>query len=162
MLQGRLFAYADAQRYRLGVNYHQIPVNKPVNQVTAYHRDGGLRIDGNGGAGPNYHPNSADGVGTWAQAAVPPLALSGAVARHDHRGDEDYYSQPGALYRLMSEAQKALLVDNIVGAMRSVPDEIQKRQVAHFTQADPDYGARVAAGLATAKAGDPRKVPVVK
>jgi catalase len=160
MLQGRLFAYADAQRYRLGVNYHQIPVNRPVNEVRSYHRDGGLRLDGNGGAGPNYHPNSADGVGELAEAALPPLALAGALARHDHRGDDDYYSQAGALYRLMSAAQRTLLVDNIVGAMRSVPAAIQERQVAHFAKADAEYGARVAAGLAAASPAEPRQVPI--
>jgi catalase len=62
----------------------------------------------------------------------------------------------------MSEPQRALLVSNIVGAMKSVPESIQKRQIAHFTKADPEYGARVAKGLAHAQPGDPRQVPVVK
>jgi catalase len=162
MLQGRLFSYADAQRYRLGVNYHQIPVNKPKNDVHHYHRDGGTRIDGNGGAGHNYHPNSFDDVTEAKEAAPPPYAASGAIGRHDHRSDTDYYSQAGDLYRLMSEGQRALLVANIVGAMKSVPDFIQKRQIDHFEKADPEYGARVEKGLAPAKAGDPRQVPVVK
>jgi catalase len=162
MLQGRLFAYADAHRYRLGVNYHQIPVNKPVNEVTHYHRDGAIRVDGNAGAAPNYHPNSFDGVGERADAAPSPYALSGAVTRHNHRGDDDYHSQAGALYRLMSEAQRTLLVGNLVGAMRSVPELVQSRQIAHFKKADPEYGARVEKGLASARAGDPRQVPVVK
>lgn len=162
MLQGRLFSYADAHRYRLGVNYHQIPVNKPLNEVTHYHRDGGLRIDGNGGSGHVYHPNSFDEVREDKDAGAPPYALSGALSRHDHRGDEDYHTQAGALYRLMNEAQRALLVANIVGAMKSVPGFIQERQVAHFTTADAEYGERVAKGLAAAQAGDPRQVPVVK
>ena len=162
MLQGRLFSYADAQRYRLGVNYHQIPVNKPLNEVTHYHRDGGTRIDGNGGAGHNYHPNSFDEVAVLKDGELPPYALAGSIHRHDHRGDEDYYSQAGDLYRIMSEEQKKLLTDNIVGAMRSVPALIQKRQIAHFVKADDDYGARVERGLASARAGDPRQVPVVK
>jgi catalase len=162
MLQGRLFSYADAHRYRLGVNYHQIPVNKPLNEVTHYHRDGGIRIDGNGGSAHNYHPNSFDEVGELAEAAPPPYALVGAINRYDHRGDDDYYAQAGALYRLMNEEQKTLLTDNIVGAMRSVPEAIQKRQIAHFKKADADYGARVEKGLARAPAGDPRQVPVVK
>jgi len=162
MLQGRLFSYADAHRYRLGVNYHQIPVNKPLNEVTHYHRDGGIRIDGNGGSGHNYHPNSFDEVGELAQAALPSSAYVGAVNRYNHRGDEDYYAQAGALYRIMSESQKALLTDNIVGAMKSVPAFIQKRQLAHFEKADPDYGARVARGLAKVEPGDPRQVPVTK
>ncbi|MEO7733665.1 MAG: catalase-related domain-containing protein, partial [Kofleriaceae bacterium] len=89
-------------------------------------------------------------------------AGTGAVQRYDHRDDADYHSQAGALYRLMREDQRALLVANIVGAMRSVPAHIQDRQIAHFKKADDDYGARVERGLAHARAGDPRQVPVVK
>jgi catalase len=162
MLQGRLFSYADAHRYRLGVNYHQIPVNRPLNEAQHYHRDGGVRIDGNGGAGPNYHPNSFDQVAVTNDGELPPYALSGPMLRHDHRADLDYYGQAGDLYRLMSEEQKKLLTDNIVGAMRSVPSFIQDRQVEHFKRADPDYGHRVARGLTAATAGDPRQVSVVK
>ncbi|HVY26005.1 MAG TPA: catalase [Polyangiaceae bacterium] len=146
LLQGRLFAYADAHRYRLGVNHHQVPVNRPHNAVHHYHRDGALRLDGNGGAGHVYHPNSFDGV-TAANEAMPAYANTGPVQRYDHRADSDYYSQAGALYRLMNEAQKSLLVANIVNAMASVPRDIQARQIAHFRQADTDYGARVEQGL---------------
>lgn len=162
MLQGRLFAYADAQRYRLGVNYHQIPVNRPINEVLHYHRDGGIRTDGNGGAGPNYHPNSFDEVAELGDGRLPPYALAGPLLRHDHRGDEDYYSQAGALFRLMDEGRKAQLTSNIVKAMQAVPEAIQTRQLAHFAKADPGYGARVARGLAQAPGGDPRRVPVTK
>ncbi|HZL17631.1 MAG TPA: catalase [Polyangia bacterium] len=162
MLQGRLFAYADAQRYRLGVNYHQIPVNQPLNDVHHYHRDGGIRVDGNGGSGPNYHPNTIEDVAVREGGKLPPFAASGPVLRHDHREDADYYSQAGALYRIMSADQKTLLISNIVGAMKSVPAAIQQRQIAHFTQADADYGARVGQGLAATPAGDPRQVPIVK
>ncbi len=161
MLQGRLFAYADAQRYRLGVNYHQIPVNKPINATHHYHRDGGTRIDGNGGPTPNYHPNHVDRVDVN-DGAPPPYAHTGPVAHYDHRRDADYHSQAGALYRLMSPEQRTLLVDNLVGAMRSVPHPIQDKQLAHFRAADAEYGERVARGLLAARAGDPRQVPVTK
>jgi len=146
MLQGRLFAYADAHRYRLGVNHHQLPVNRPHNEVQHYHRDGALRVD-NGGAAPVYHPNSFDGVTAQSPAASPPYANVGAVQHYDHRSDDDYYSQPGALYRLMNADQKSLLVSNIVAAMSSVPKSIQQRQIAHFKRADEDYGARIERGL---------------
>jgi catalase len=162
MLQGRLFAYADAHRYRIGVNYHQVPVNRPLNEVRHYHRDGGVRVDGNGGNVPNYHPNSFDDVEVLEDGKLPPYAHTGPVLRHDHRSDADYYSQAGGLYRLMNAEQKALLVANIIGAMKSVPEFIQKRQVGHFKEADADYGARVEKGLAAARPGDPRQVPVVK
>lgn len=147
MLQGRLFAYADAHRYRLGVNYHQIAVNKPVNAVKHYHRDGALRVDGNGGAAPVYHPNSFDGVGVTRGAEPPPLALHGTQARHDQRRDDDYYSQAGALFRLMSEAQRTLLTENIARALCKVPHAIQERQLTHFSKADPEYGKRVRSAL---------------
>ena len=164
MLQGRLFSYADAHRYRLGVNYHQVPVNKPTAPVHTYQRDGALRLDGNGGAGHNYHPNSFDDVATLASGTEqPPYAHgAGGVARYDHRSDADYFTQAGDLYRIMTEAQKALLCANIVGAIHSVPEFIQARQLAHFDTADADYGARIRAGLATTPKGDPRQVPVVK
>src|SRR5690625_4638237 len=62
MLQGRLFSYGDAQRYRLGVNHHQIPINQPRCPVHSYHRDGQMRVDGNQGSLLHYEPNS---YGEW-------------------------------------------------------------------------------------------------
>ncbi len=153
MLQGRLFAYADAHRYRLGVNHHQIPVNRPINETHAYHRAGSIRVDGNGGGAPNYHPNSFDGVETSKAAELPPYAGVGPVDRYDHRADGDYYSQAGALFRLMNADQKKLLIDNIVGAMKSVPEFIQLRQLEHFDKADPAYGEGVRKGLGLEKKG---------
>jgi catalase len=162
MLQGRLFAYADAQRYRVGVNYHQIPVNRPVNQVKHYHRDGYGRSDGNGGANENYHPNSFDEVAELSEARSAPYAVGGAIDRHNHRNDEDYYSQAGDLYRLMSEEQRALLAGNIAGALKFVPEVIQNKQLEHFKKADPEYGERVALTLRGTRPGDPKQVPVTK
>jgi Catalase len=147
MLQGRLFAYADAHRYRLGVNYHQIPVNRPINETKTYHRDGAIRMDGNGGRSHNYHPNSFDGVVEARDAELPPYANVGPVARYDHRQDSDYYTQAGDLYRLMSPAQRQLLIDNIVGALKSVPEAIQRRQIEHFKKADLGYGDAIQKGL---------------
>lgn len=164
MLQGRLFSYADAHRYRLGVNYHQIPVNKPLNEVNHYHRDGGIRVDGNGGGTPVYHPNSFDEVAEYKDPSgqPPPYLLTGAMDRYNHRADEDYFTNAGQLYRLMNEAQRKLLIDNLVGAMKSVPEFIQKRQIAHFKKADAEYGAGVEKGLAAATPGDPLRVPVTR
>ncbi|MBC7396617.1 MAG: catalase, partial [Bdellovibrionales bacterium] len=162
MLQGRLFSYADAHRYRLGVNYHQIPVNKPQNGSYHYHRDGAGRVDGNGGSEYHYHPNSFDEVIEYQDDAPPPYLGSGPMHRYDHRADQDYFSQAGDLFRIMNAEQKQLLIDNIVGAMKSVPKFIQERQVAHFMKADPAYGEGVKAKLARAIPGDPRQVPVNK
>lgn len=148
MLQGRVFAYADAQRHRVGTNYQQLPVNVPLNGYSNYQRDGAMRFDGNGGARPNYEPNSYSQAPKQApEYREPALALSGAADRYDHRTDDDYFSQAGDLFRLMDAEQKALLIGNIVGAMGSVSREVQLRQIAHFLRADPAYGAGVAAGL---------------
>ena len=148
MLQGRVFAYADAHRYRIGTNHQQLPVNAPKCPYQNYQRDGAMRFDGNGGSAPNYEPNSFTSTPKQApRYAEPALALSGAADRHDHRVDEDYYSQAGALFRLMDADQQALLVSNIVGAMQSVTRDVQLRQLAHFAKADPAYGTGIAKGL---------------
>ncbi|XNU00882.1 catalase [Bordetella pertussis] len=149
MLQGRLFSYGDTHRYRLGINHHQIPVNAPRCPFHSFHRDGMGRVDGNGGATLNYEPNS---FGEWREAkhaAEPPLALDGQAAdRWNHRVDEDYYSQPGALFRLMNDDQKQQLFGNNIGRhMAGVPEEIQRRQLEHFRRADPAYAAGVAKAL---------------
>ena len=110
MLQGRLFSYGDAQRYRLGVNHHQIPVNASRCPFHSYHRDGAMRVDGNYGSTLGYEPNS---YGEWQQQpefAEPPLSLEGAADHWNHRVDEDYYTQPGLLFRLMTPEKKALSV----------------------------------------------------
>jgi catalase len=148
MLQGRVFAYADAHRYRIGTNHQQLPVNAARSPVNNYQRDGAMRFDGNGGAAPHYEPNSYASAPKQApQYREPALALEGAADRYDHRTDSDYYSQAGALFRLMSAEQQALLISNIAGAMQSVSEEVQLRQLAHFSQADTAYGRGVAKAL---------------
>ena len=148
MLQGRLFSYGDAQRYRLGVNHAQIPVNAPRCPFHSYHRDGQMRVDGNLGATTPYEPNSN---GEWQEQPdfrEPPLGLHGAADHWNHRVDEDYYSQPGALFRLMTPVQQQLLFDNTARAMRGVSEPVKLRHVANCAKADPAYGAGVAAALA--------------
>ena len=148
MLQGRLFSYGDAHRYRLGVNHQQIPVNAPRCPFHTYHRDGAMRVDGNNGdRRVSYEPNSFDQWQEQPDFAEPPLTLEGAADHWNHRVDEDYYSQPGALFRLLDAAQQQRLFDNIADDMREVPEAIQRRQIAHFSKADPAYGAGVAKAL---------------
>jgi catalase len=147
MLQGRLFAYGDAQRYRLGVNHHLIPVNAARCPVHSYHRDGAMRVDGNHGGTLGYEPNSS---GEWAEQPdlrEPALALEGAAGHWNHREDADYYSQPGALFRLMSKAQQQVLFENTARSIGEAPKEIQLRHIANCTKADPAYGAGVAKAL---------------
>ena len=149
MLQGRVFAYADAQRYRLGINHHQIPVNAPrCPYHNSFHRDGAMRTDGNLGGATNYEPNR---FGTFAQdanAEDPRLAISGFADRYNHReDDEDYYSQPAALFALFDAAQRERLFGNIARHMASVPEDIQRAAIDHFNKIDPAYGAGVAKAL---------------
>ncbi len=147
MLQGRLFSYGDAQRYRLGVNHNLIPVNAPRCPVHNYHRDGAMRVDGNHGSTIGYEPNDQ---GEWAEQpdfSEPPLELSGAAAHWDHREDDDYYSQPGVLFRQMSAQQQQVLFDNTARSVGGAPREIQLRHIQHCSKADPAYGEGVAAAL---------------
>ena len=148
MLQGRLFSYGDAQRYRLGVNHHLIPVNRARCPVHGYHRDGAMRVDGNHGATPGYEPNSS---GQWQEQPEhrePPLDLDGAADHWSHReDDDDYYSQPGNLFRLMNAKQQEALFGNTARAMGDAPNEIKIRHINNCTKADPAYGKGVADAL---------------
>ncbi len=148
MLQGRLFSYGDAQRYRLGVNHHQIPVNAPRCPYHSYHRDGSMRVDGNYGSTLGYEPNS---FGEWQEQpefAEPPLELQGAADHWNFREDDaDYYTQPGLLFRLMTPAQQGLLFGNTARSMEGVPRAIQIRHIGNCMKADPAYGKGVAEAL---------------
>jgi len=149
MLQGRLFSYGDAARYRLGVNHHQIPVNSPkaAKYVNSYHRDGSMRVDGNHGGTIGYEPNTK---GEWAEQPdfrEPPLTLEGTADHWNQRVDGDYFSQVGALFRLMSPAQRQVLFDNTARSIKGVSRPIQQTHIKHCTAADPAYGAGVAAAI---------------
>jgi catalase len=148
MLQFRIVAYADTHRYRLGVNYESLPVNRPQCPVHTYHRDGLLRFDGNGGGSVNYEPNSFGGPVEDSRFREPPLRIAGDADRYDHRVGNDDYTQPGNLFRLLPAAEKARLFRNIARAMHGVPDFIVKRQLEHFARADAAYGEGVAKALA--------------
>ena len=145
MLQARLFSYPDAHRYRIGVNWHQLPVNAPRCPANTYHRDGSMVFKA--GNSPNYEPNAEGGPIQDESMRDVPFPVDGDGDRYDHRLGNDDYTQAGNLYRLMSEAEQGRLIDTIVGAMRDVTEDIQKLQVSHFARADPEYGRRVAEGL---------------
>lgn len=148
MLQGRLFSYGDAQRYRLGVNHHQIPVNKPRCPFHSYHRDGQMRVDGNVGSTLAYEPNS---YGEWQEQPEhkePPLALQGAAWHWDFReDDDDYFTQPGKLFNLMSSSQQQVLFENTARSMADAPKEIKLRHIRNCLQAARGYGEGVAHAL---------------
>ncbi|WP_168789594.1 catalase [Paraburkholderia aromaticivorans] len=145
MLQGRLFSYGDTQRYRLGVNYAQIPVNSPrgASYVNSYHRDGQGRTDGNQGGTISYEPNTRDEWVEQPDFREPPLSLEGAADHWNHRVDDDYYSQTGVLFRSMSAAQQQVLFENTARALQSVSDPVVQLHIEHCRLADPAYGAGV-------------------
>jgi catalase len=148
MLQARLFNYADAQRYRLGVNYQQIPVNKARCPVLSNHRDGSGRVDGNYGGLPHYEPNSFSQWQEQPEYREPPLKIRGDADFWNFREDDnDYYSQPRALFRLMTPAQRQVLFENTARAMGDAPGFIKQRHVDNCTKCDPAYGAGVAKAL---------------
>ena len=147
MLQGRIFAYADAHRYRIGANYASLPVNHPHSEVNTYQRDGAMRFDGNYGAALNYEPNSFGGPSQDPRFLEPPLKISGDADRYNPREGADDFIQPGNLFRLMNASQQEQLFSNLAEAMQGVPERILARQLVHFYKADPAYGRGVAAKL---------------
>lgn len=148
MLQGRLFSYGDAQRYRLGVNHYQIPVNKPKCPFHNPHRDGAMRVDGNEGSTLHYFPNSYNQWEEHKQYAEPGLAIEGEGHHYDFReDDDDYYTQPGNLFRLMNEEQKQRLFNNTAADIGPAEDFIKERHIVNCYKADPVYGEGVAKAL---------------
>ncbi len=155
MLQGRLLSYPDAHRYRLGVNYEQIPVNKCPYMVSNFERDGLMRVDGNGNSEPNYFPNSFDGIVADESYKQPAQILDSNVADWYDRnapGDNDHYTQPGLLYtKAMNATDRKNLVKNLVDSMSGISgpkrNDIINRQICHFFRANEELGKAVAKGL---------------
>ncbi|WP_428830895.1 catalase [Dehalobacterium formicoaceticum] len=149
MLQTRLFAYGDAQRYRLGVNHHQIPVNGPkgVENPHSFHRDGQMRVDGNMGSELHYEPNS---YGNWTDLpqTAEPIQEGGDVYQYDFRADDhDYFTQPGMFFRGMNPEQKLVLFENTARNLGDATLQIKHRHINHCYMADPEYGKGVAEAL---------------
>jgi len=153
MLQGRILSYPDAHRYRIGVNYESLPVNKCPYAVNNYHRDGTMRSDGNGENNPNYKPNSFDDIiEDETRKGLNYELDSNEVGYFDrNENDDDHYTQPGDLFKLMTDEHKQNTINNIVGAMSGISgpkkDEIVNRQLCHWFRADPQLGAGIAKGL---------------
>jgi len=149
MLQGRLFAYHDTHRHRLGPNYEQLPVNRAKAAAIAnYQRDGVMRQNLDGDGAPNYYPNSFDGPAPDPSAMEPPIDVAGLAARHKPAYPQDDFVQAGDLYRkAMNDTDREHLVGNIVAHLGGAQKRIQLRQCALFYKADVEYGSRVAKGL---------------
>jgi catalase len=154
MLQGRILSYPDAQRHRIGANFEQIPVNRCPFATNNFHRDGHMRVDGNGGSEPNYYPNSFGDIAPDESYKEPALQLESNVADWYDRnapGEDDHYTQPGNLFRLMDDQAKQNTINNIVGAMSGINgpkrDLIVARQLCHWFRADEKLGMAIARGL---------------
>lgn len=148
ILQGRLFSCGDALRYRLGVNHHQIPVNASKCHIHSYHRDGQMRVDKNAGSTIGYEPNSFNEWNEQPKVKEPPLKLDGKADHHDYwKDDNDYYTQAGDLFRLMSPAQQEILFENTARSMGNITNEIKLRHIRHCLKADLLYGEGVSKAL---------------
>lgn len=148
MLQGRLFAYGDAQRYRLGVNHHLIPVNRPRCPFHSFHRDGQMRTDGNLGSTLSYEPNSYHEWQAQPQFQEPSQHICGDSGHWDYANDDDdYYAQPRALFLLMNAEQRQALFDNTARALAGVPEFIRQRHLEHCFRCHREYGEGIASAL---------------
>ncbi len=151
MLLGRLFAYPDAHRHRLGVNYKQIPVNRPEAPVHSYSKDGVMRVQNV--SDPVYAPNSKGGPRADGER-FPDTAIweaSGQFIRAPHtpRKDDDDYGQAGTLVRkVMDDKQRDRLVSNVVGHLKKgVSDPVLQRAFEYWRNIDRKIGDRIAKGV---------------
>lgn len=149
MLQGRIFSYPDAHRYRIGTNYHLLPVNRARSEVNTYNVAGSMNSDTYKNGPAYYEPNSySDSPKEDKSYLEPDLALDGAAQRYAPL-DDDFYTQPRALFNLMNDNQKAQLFSNIAASMDGVDRKIIDKALAHFEKISPDYasGVKKALGL---------------
>ncbi|MFP5069006.1 catalase [Pseudonocardia nantongensis] len=151
MLLGRGFSYSDAHRARLGVNYQQIPVNRPKSPVHSYSKDGGMRIENV--TDPVYAPNSQGGPAADPQRAnySNMFAVDGEMVQQAYtlRAEDDDYGQPHTLINeVMDEAARERLVHNVAGAAAGVrSDEIRERVYQYWKNIDKAIGDRIEAAI---------------
>ncbi|KAA2317244.1 catalase [Pseudooceanicola sediminis] len=148
MLQGRLFSYADAHRYRLGTHYEQLPANHAKNaDVNFYHKDGSMRFfpPKTGHVDAYYEPNQyAESAKADPSVAEPPLRIDGDAARYDPADPDADYVQPRALYaEVLNDEERARLHSNMASAMGPCSDPVKERWYAVLGRVHPDYEAGV-------------------
>ncbi|KAK7588160.1 hypothetical protein V9T40_005405 [Parthenolecanium corni] len=151
ILQGRLFAYGDAQRHRLGPNFLQLPVNCPYRVTVAnQQRDGAQSYQNQGGA-PNYYPNSFSGPSPSPSAKASPFELNGVVDRYETAGEDDFSQAKLFWKNVLKPDERTRLVNNLVNNLKSAVEFIQERAVKNFAQVDEELGARLRDGLQLTK-----------
>jgi catalase len=147
MLQGRLFAYLDTQRYRVGPNFQQLPVNRPISEVNSYNQNGPMDYKVNQSE-VNYQPNGAPVTYKDNTKYNQVQTQLEGVSQQKKISSPDDYRQAGALYLCYSEADRADLITNLVGDLSGVKDRnIQIEMVSHFYKANTEYGTRLANAL---------------
>jgi catalase len=151
MLLGRVFSYADAHRARMGVNYKQIPVNKPQCPVHSYSKDGAMRVENV--SDPVYAPNSKGGPAAdpGRNPEAETWAASGEFIRAAYtlRKDDDDWGQAGTLVRqVMDDDARARLVSNVVGHLSNgVSEPVLERAIEYWRKVDRGVGDRIAEGV---------------
>ena len=147
MLQARIFSYPDAHRYRVGTHYEMLPVNRPIVDVNTYNLDGSMNFEIKEPTDAYYEPNSFDGAVEDKSFAEPAFETGDVANRYNHRDGNDDFSQPRALFNLMSHYQKEQLFSNIATAMQGVPRNIVDRQISLFEQVHVNYASGVKKAL---------------
>ncbi|BFZ09855.1 hypothetical protein BsWGS_12893 [Bradybaena similaris] len=144
VLQGRLFAYSDAHRYRVGTNYHQIPVNCPYKaKASNYQRDGPMCVDCNQDGAPNYYPNYFNGPMDSCKFMETPMCVFGEVARYETI-DDDNYTQAAAFYQnVLTPDEQNRLAENIGNSLRDAQSYIQYRVLENLSNVDPDLVEKI-------------------
>ncbi|MEG0388134.1 MAG: catalase, partial [Niameybacter sp.] len=143
---GRLLAYQDAQRYRVGVNSRQIPINAPkYANIYTTQRDGFMQVNGNMGNAPNYYPTTFADVEVTPQDAQPPIPVDGIIERHTIETDEGDFIQPGEFYRdYLDQEGKGHLIYNVVNSLKKADLSLQYRETALFYKCDQTLGELIA------------------
>ncbi|WP_022729062.1 catalase [Fodinicurvata sediminis] len=151
MLLGRLFSYTDAHRARMGVNYKQIPVNRPKAPVHSYSKDGAMRVENV--SDPVYAPNSKGGPAADPERYPEDTTweASGEFVRapYSKRKDDDDFGQAGTLVReVMDDAARDRLVSNVVGHLKGgVSEPVLERAFEYWRNIDQDIGERIKKGV---------------
>ena len=151
MLQGRTFSYSDTQRYRVGTNYLQLPINAPKKAAATNQRDGQMayRQDLVEGINPhvNYEPSSLGGLKEAPKVHKDHMPHYNAALIRERIDRQNNFKQAGETYRNFEEWEREELISNLVNTLAPVRKDIQDKMVDLFSQCDQDYGRRVAEGL---------------
>jgi Catalase len=151
LLQGRTFSYSDTQRYRVGTNYLQLPVNAPKKHVATNQRDGQMAfyVDIAPGQNPhvNYEPSALGGLKEADRPGEPHEPYYADKLTREPIDRTNNFKQAGETYRRFEPWEKDELISNLVQALKSCPPAIRERMIAHCTEADAEYGQRLADGL---------------